>query len=479
MLLEELDAAAGLEEKEVEWKARLNREDVVGWLKTVAGFANASGGVLYIGVEDKSGKLIGFDRKEADNERNYFNNQVNEHLFPRPEMSASFLRYTVRKKEFFVIKVTVPESSLKPVVLKYKGIPSIFMRRDGYTNGATYEEIIRMSRESQGIQYDAVVTDQLYSRDDFQDLLAFFSEHRAGAVLTDKALASLGFFNKDRYLTNAGVMFRDGYDGQKTLVQCAVFSGLNKGSDKIISVNRFSGNITGSIKFMDEFVRTRMNHSVIKQAESHIDLDAYPRRALFEGIINAVAHRDYYLDGTQIQIDMFRDRLEISSPGSFYQGGKLDVTYDLSSIISKRRNELIAGILVECDVMEAAGTGFDKIIEEYREADDPHRPYIFSTSDQFTLVLPDLTYEPGVLNTKLRLEYSPVPDGSAYDDAILAYCYGTDRKAAEIAEQIHVSNSTYFRRSILQKLVDHGYLDTHKKGRSVYYRTNSSVVRRA
>ena len=478
MLLEEIDAAAELEGKEFEWKGRLNREDVVGWLKSIAGFANASGGVFYIGVEDKSGKLIGFDRKEADNERNYFNNQVNEHLFPRPEMSVSFLRFEVRKKEFFIIKVTVPESPVKPIVLKYKGVPSIFMRRDGYTNGATYEEIIQMSRENQGIQYDAVLTDQMYSRDDFHDLFAFFGEHRGNGVLTDKALASLGFFNKDHYLTNAGVMFRDGYDGQKTMVQCAVFSGFNKGSDKIVSVNRFSGNLTSSINFMDEFVRTRMNHSVLKQEESHIDIDAYPRRALFEGIINAVAHRDYYLDGTQIQIDMFRDRLEISSPGSFYQGGQLDVTYDLSSIISKRRNELIAGILVECDVMEAAGTGFDKIIEEYRNANDSHRPYIFSTTDQFTLVLPDLTYDPGVLNTKLRLEYPPVPNGSAYDDAILAFCYRTGRKASEIAEQIHVTNSTYFRNSILQKLVDYGYLDKNKAGRFIYYRTNPSSVRR-
>lgn len=52
----------------------------------------------------------------------------------------------------------------------------------------------------------------------------------------------------------------------------------------------------------------------------------------------AVAHRDYYLDGTQIQVDMFKDRLEISSPGGFYRGEKSGKTYNLSGIISKRRN---------------------------------------------------------------------------------------------------------------------------------------------
>ena len=120
-----------------------------------------------------------------------------------------------------------------------------------------------------------------------------------------------------------------------------------------------------------------MNHSIIKLENTRLNIDAYPARALFEGVVNAVAHRDYYLDGTQIQVELFKDRLEISSPGGFYRGEKLGKTYDLTRIISKRRNELIAGILVACNVMEASGTGFDKIVEEYASADDAHRPYIF------------------------------------------------------------------------------------------------------
>lgn len=100
----------------------------------------------------------------------------------------------------------------------------------------------------------------------------------------------------------------------------------------------------------------------------------------------------------QLQIDMFKDRLEISSPGSFYQGEKIAKTYELSNIISKRRNELICAAFVKCNVMEAAGTGFDKIIQEYSDADENHKPYIFSSSDHFTLVLPDLTYDAGIKN---------------------------------------------------------------------------------
>ena len=63
MLLDEIEKIDLIESSNVEMKARLNRDDSQEWLKTVAGFANARGGVLYIGVEDKSNKLIGFDRE--------------------------------------------------------------------------------------------------------------------------------------------------------------------------------------------------------------------------------------------------------------------------------------------------------------------------------------------------------------------------------------------------------------------------------
>lgn len=122
-----------------------------------------------------------------------------------------------------------------------------------------------------------------------------------------------------------------------------------------------------------------MNHSMIKLGDTRRNIDAYPQRALFEGVINAVAHRDYFLDGTQIQVDMFRDRLEISSPGSFYRAEKLGKTYDLSGIISKRRNELISSVLIGCNVMEAAGTGSD--VYGWRGGRKCSGPYICSGAE--------------------------------------------------------------------------------------------------
>ncbi len=49
--------------------------------------------LFFIGVEDKTNKLIGFSRKDADNERNFLNNQINEHLSSKARIRISFIRY--------------------------------------------------------------------------------------------------------------------------------------------------------------------------------------------------------------------------------------------------------------------------------------------------------------------------------------------------------------------------------------------------
>ncbi len=418
MYLEEIMEVVQLENDKFECKSILNREDVVGWLKSIAGFANASGGEFYIGVEDKTNKLVGFDRKAADNERNYFNNQVNEHLTPRPQMKISFIRYEIKNSERFVIRITVPESPVKPVILKYKNIPSIYMRRDGFTNGATYEEIIEMSIKSKNIQYDVLVSDVKYDPENISMLRDFYREHNEGKELKEKALQSMGFYDEKGYLLNGAVLFLDSYKEKKTEVQCSVFSGFSKGGERIVTINRCNGNITSAINYIMNFVNQRMNHSIIKLSDTRKNIDAYPERALLEGVINAVAHRDYYLDGTQI------------------------------GIISKRRNELITNVLVSCNVMEAAGTGFDKITEEYADADETHKPYICSSSDHFTLVLPDLTYANGVEDSRAPvLVFAPVPEGTEHDEKgvvvlLLSSPEGIRDSPVSGSQRFHISEKT-------------------------------------
>ena len=412
MYLEELIGNVQLENDKFECKSRLNREDVVGWLKSIAGFANALGGEFYIGVEDKTNKLIGFSRTEADNERNYFNNQVNEHLSPRPQMKISFLSYEVKGNERFVIRVNIPESVVKPVILKYKNIPSIFMRRDGFTNGATYEEIIEMSVKSKNTQYDILASDEKYEADKFHILHEFYSEHNNGKEIAEKALRSMGFYDENGFLANGAVLFQDGYDGRKTQVQCSVFSGFTNGSERIVTINRFQGDLISSIKYMTEFVLQRMNHSVIKQKDGRKNIDAYPQRALFEGIINAVAHRDYFLDGTQIQDADEKHRPFISSASDHFTLVLPDLTY----------------------------------VDGIEESAIP------------------------------TIEFAPVPEGTDFDEKVLSFCYYRAHKVSEIAAYLGVRDSSYLRKKVLENLVQNGYLEKNKVSRAMYYKTKHESV---
>lgn len=100
------------------------------------------------------------------------------------------------------------------------------------------------------------------------------------------------------------------------------------------------------------------------------------------------------------------------------------------------------------------GTGFDKVAEDYRYADEAHRPFIASLSDYFTLVLPDLTYINGVASSDPpALLFVPVPNGGTYDEAILSACYATSCTAKDIAQAIGLSDSSYFRKRIRFRVV--------------------------
>ena len=455
MYLEEIIGKQVFEDLTHEFKARLDRTDIVGWLKTIAGFANNIGGELFIGVEDKTSKLIGFDRKGADNERNFFNNMVNEHLYPRPGITVSFLHYQIREEERYLLVVRVSKESAKPVVLKYNGVPAIYIRREGFTNGASYEEILEMAKRNVS-SYDTLSTNEKYNREDFSKLFEAYSYQNDGLELTDKKLISMGFMDKDGYLKNGSFLFSDKMKG-KADIQCALYQGINRGDDRIISISKYNGNIIDGIKFAMDFVLSRENHTYIKTGTGRINIDSYLTRSVLEGVVNAFAHRDYSLEGTQIQIDMFSNRLEISSPGSFYLQDKIHLTYDLSSIISKRRNTLICDILVSLKLMEAAGTGFDKIMEDYKDKDDEWRPFVSSYTDHFTLTLPDLTSK-GVMEED-DITY-PYIEGLNEKNTkkILSFCMYEPLKYSEVASHLMLSDSTYFRKKIVLPLIVNGLL---------------------
>ncbi len=112
------------------------------------------------------------------------------------------------------------------------------------------------------------------------------------------------------------------------------------------------------------------------------ELLEYPRRAVREALINAVAHRDYRIAGRRIEIRMFADRLEIISPGG------LPGYMTLDNLVEEHfsRNPRLVNGLFQWGFIEELGLGIDQMIEEMVQAGHPP-PEFKATPHSFTVVL--------------------------------------------------------------------------------------------
>ena len=464
------------EDFQYECKARLDRNNIIGWLKTVDAFANTKGGIFFIGVEDKSFKLIGFEQNEIDKEKMFFYNTLKEHFNTIPEIKTELIEYQIKDKTRYILKIQIFESEMKPVILMYQGMPCIYKRRDGYTSPCEVEELISMTVNNKMVKFDTSITDIKFDINDFNKLSKFFKDH-TNMELTEKLLSSINFFNKDGFLTRGALLFKDDYTGEDTSVVCSIYEGFTRGDDKIIASNNFKGNLIDTLEFMQTFVKINTNHGFIKKDTSRIDIDAYPVRSVFESLINALAHRDYFIKGSDIFVDLFKNRLVISSPGSIFKDNESKTTYQLDKLISSRRNELISNTFVLCKVMEAKGTGFKKILEDYKESDESHKPFIRSKYNQFSITLPDLTYSDGVSIDEDAIKINGIINNpSKYDIKILSFAYSNYKNVKEITTYLGISNSTFIRKSVLDNLVNQKYLILNVTKKEKQYITNHELV---
>jgi predicted HTH transcriptional regulator len=131
----------------------------------------------------------------------------------------------------------------------------------------------------------------------------------------------------------------------------------------------------------------------------------YPERALLEGIVNALIHRNYLELGSEVHVDMFDDRLEIYSPGGMCDGTKVQ-DRDLMRVPSRRRNPIIADIFNRLKYMDRRGSGFKKILSDYSTQpnyDEHLRPQFYSDNDSFVLVLKNINYRSSKNEGKRRV----------------------------------------------------------------------------
>ena len=119
---------------------------------------------------------------------------------------------------------------------------------------------------------------------------------------------------------------------------CTRWNGLEKGSifDDALDDKEYEGNLIYLLNSGSEFIRNNSKVRFVKKAQYRVDKPDYAERAVTEALVNALIHRDYIVLGSEIHIDMFDDRVEITSPGGMFGGGSIQ-EYDIYSIRSMRR----------------------------------------------------------------------------------------------------------------------------------------------
>ncbi len=171
---------------------------------------------------------------------------------------------------------------------------------------------------------------------------------------------------------------------------------MEKGSifDDALDDKEYEGNLIYLLKSGSEFIRNNSKVRFVKKAQYRVDNPDYAERAVTEALVNALIHRDYIVLGSEIHIDMFDDRVEITSPGGMFGGGSIQ-EYDIYSIRSMRRNPVIADLFHRMKYMERRGSGLRKIVSEteklpgYTEA---YKPEFSSTATDFRVILKNVNY---------------------------------------------------------------------------------------
>ncbi len=407
--------------------------------KEVIAMANGIGGVIYIGVGD-NGDVIGVDN--ADEVMQRVSNTVRDAIKPDVTM---FVRYnTVTDDDKTVIAVEVQSGTNKPYYLHAKGLrPEGVYVRQGTSSVPASDIVIRkMIKDTDGDNYE-----------DMRSLEQNLTFERANEEFAKRniefgepQMRTLGIMASDGQYTNLGLLLSDQCPH---IIKAATFAGTDQSNFQ----NRyeFTGSLLKQIddayRFLDLCNETRATFDGLLRQDHR----SYPETAIRESLLNAVVHRDYAFSAPTL-ISVYYDRCEIVSVGGLVSGISID---DVMMGLSVCRNHKLAEVFYRLKLIEAYGTGMQKIHSAYLEHGTT--PHIDVTSGAFKITLPNL-------NTQAKTEKSTERD----EQAVLALL---DTEAfitrAILEEKLGIKPATATR--LLRRMVDDGLIKTEGKARNIKY----------
>lgn len=236
---------------------------------------------------------------------------------------------------------------------------------------------------------------------------------------------------------------------------------------------RFDGSLLAILDQARALISTLIRSSTKLHDLFFRETPEYPPFAWQEAIVNALAHRDYTVEGRAVEVWLYDDRMEVSSPGLLHQDLQLD---QLSSRrpVHRSRNPRIARVLTELGVMRDQGEGIPRMFEEM-ELSWLRPPEFSQNAGAFTVVLRN---EPMFESTDpaWAAYVRGLPLGVRQKRALIAFADG-EFHSAEYQQVNGIDRDVAYRE--LTAMVDGGYLETEGATRGARYRVPGALRRQA
>ena len=369
MTIEEILAG---ESKNVEFKENLPEKSIK-YMKSVVAFANGIGGKIIFGIADKTREVIGFDKEDVFKKMDAIANAVSDSC--EPAIIPDITLQTVDGKTVIVAEIS--EGRQRPYYIKALGREGgVYVRVAGTTRLADEYMIKELMFEGSNRYFDQALCTGLTITD--EDIDALCKEMKNQAVKNahnEEQKASIKDVGRQQLRSWGLLIERDGKDypsnayailtghgGLHIAIQCGVFKGTTK--EVFVDRREYTGPLWEQIDEAFQFVLRNIHLGATIVGIYRQDVYEIPSDAIRELIINAVVHRSYLDHGT-IQVAVYDNRLEITSPGKLPMGQTME---RMKEGYSKIRNEALAHAFAYMNLIEHWGSGIPRIIDKVKAA---------------------------------------------------------------------------------------------------------------
>lgn len=360
------------ESKNVEYKV-CRPEKSIKYMKSVVAFANAAGGYLIFGIEDKTREIVGISEEIVFQEMDAITNAISDSC--EPVIIPDVYPQTVDGKT--VIVVAISAGKQRPYYIKADGVTDgVYMRVSGTSRKANRMMTREMYYESESRSYDSVIRPDLSISDaEIKKLCADMKEvalsnckndiqQKAVKDVSKNVLLNWGILAEAEdgsiHPTNAYV-FLTGQDAFLSKIQCGMF----KGNTRAIFLDKrdYDGPLWKQVEDTFQFVLRNIRLGAKIEGVYRKDIYELPPDSIRELIINAVMNCSF-LQSSHVQIAIYDDRLEITSPGGLMPGVTLE---RMKEGYSQIRNRALAHAFSYMNLIEGWGTGIPRLIRHMEE----------------------------------------------------------------------------------------------------------------